>query len=104
MPAVPWTTQDQFDFLVQEDAKWLAIKEGSTTLKSFYIQTSNTFHQRWPVTPNPKELLAAEDDEVRAQKIAEENLLGVCTITFSGSTPHPYCSASHDGTVTVTVT
>jgi len=87
MPAVPWTTQEQLNFLANEDEKWLAIKEGPTTLKSFYIRMANTFHQRWPVVPNKKELMEAGGDEAKAQEIAEANLLGVSTMIYSDSTP-----------------
>ena len=77
MPALKWTTQEQFAFLVDEDKKWHIIKAGNTSLKSFYIQTTNTFLVKWPVEPDKKTLERADGDIGKAKALAEEKLLEV---------------------------
>ena len=77
MPAPKWTTQEQFAFLVDEDKKWHLIKAGNTSLKSFYIRTTNTFLVKWPVEPDEKTLKRADGDIGKAKVLAEEKLLDV---------------------------
>ena len=84
------TTPEQLEFLENEDLRWRAIKEGSSTLKSFYARTAKTFLEKWPVTPDQETLKAADNDAVKAQAIAEEQIHKVSTRALNLLTPsHP---------------
>ena len=64
-----WASLEQNEFLCEENTKWDFIKSGSTTLKSFYTQTTNTFLQKWPAAPDEITLAEADGDPVRAQRL-----------------------------------
>jgi hypothetical protein len=66
-----WTTKDQLAFLTQEDSKWEFVKSSKTMLKSFYLQTTNAFLEKWPTVPDTKTLKAANGDVAKVQEMAE---------------------------------
>lgn len=72
-----WATQAQLEFLLEEDTKWEFIKAGSTTLKSFYIQTTNAFLEKWPDTPSKSMLGEVNGDATKAQKLVYGFWFGV---------------------------
>ena len=62
-----WATAEQTEFLYGEDPTWILIKASSRTLKSFYTQTTATFLQRWPRTPDEATLKRFNGDLAKAQ-------------------------------------
>ena len=48
MALLKWSTQEQLEFLTQEDSKWEITKAGMGTLKNFYARTSKAFLEKWP--------------------------------------------------------
>ena len=79
MPAPKWTTPEQLAFLVTEDKRWLIIKEGASSLKNFYVRTTNSFLEKWPAVPDEKILEKAGGDAKKAKELAEQRLHGVST-------------------------
>jgi hypothetical protein len=63
-----WMTPEQAEFAVEEDSKWELVKASGNTLRSFYIQTTTTFLEKWPIAPDQATLAAAGDDPKQAEK------------------------------------
>ena len=98
-----WTTKDQLAFLSQEDSKWEYVKSGETTLKSFYLRTTNAFLEKWPTAPDAKTLKAADGDVVKAQEMAEAQVHNVSDLyVLCRRRLTPRCSVSQTGLATVT--
>ena len=76
MPAPKWATPEQLAFLIAEDQKWLTIKAGTTSLKSFYVRTANTFLEKWPeaAIPDKSLLKKAGDNAEKGKELAEDRL------------------------------
>ena len=82
MPSRGWATPEQTKFLIEEDARWAIAKHGEMTLKSFYIRTANTFHSKWPETPDEDTLQEAEGDAEKAEQLVVERCRKVCFAMF----------------------
>jgi len=74
-------TPEQLEFLIQEDSKWALIKAGETSLKSFYIRTTQTFLGKWPEPLSDDILEGAGSDLVRAREPANQVALNVSMAT-----------------------
>ena len=68
-----WASTEQEVYLEKKDAKWVAVKAGSGTLKNFYIQTTKEFVEKWP-TAIEKEM---QKSDVNTQEEAFEKIRGV---------------------------
>ena len=88
-----WASQLQTVFLTEEDSKWDFIKAGSSTLKSFYAATTNTFLEKFPEEPSEDMLRQVNYDQVKAQQLVYAQKLAVSPLTSSISTsPHLFSS------------
>lgn len=104
MAPSPWATPEQQRFLDEEDLKWETIKLDGTTLKSFYLNTTHTFLERWPIIPEKAILEEAGSDVVKARRLAEHQLYEVSILIYSTPRPlTPYGSGSRTGSVTTTI-
>lgn len=94
MPAPTWTTEEQEVFLTKEGLKLKFVKNGDTTLKSFYTRTANTFLTKWPVTVTEKILEEAGGDVDKARELAEAQIHSV-SFTTSFFNPFSHALAEH---------
>ena len=81
-----WANEVQLAFLWEENSKWDFIKAGSTTLKSFYAITTNTFLEKWPEAPTEEILKEVNYDPVKAQQLVFTRKLGVSLLTSAAPT------------------
>lgn len=98
-----WTTPVQREFLVSEDLMWQQTKDGPGTLNGFYTRTTNTFLEKWPVSPDAATLEEAKGDVAKAKDLVQGQVHTVSTpLHTTFPLPHIQYSASQAGTVIVT--
>ncbi|KIL54200.1 hypothetical protein M378DRAFT_35019, partial [Amanita muscaria Koide BX008] len=82
----PWCSFEQRGWLEEHISAFLKAKEAKAT-PEFYSVTIKKFLSKWPATPTNDELAEAENDQERANHLAEATRGEVC------SRPHLKLSA-----------